>query len=66
MDRFLINIFGNIKVLLFLSKLHFESEKVSHWFLRYCQMKLVIFTQKCIFWAKNGQNHQFEGRISQE
>ena len=47
--QILINIFSNVKALPFLSKLHFESEKMSHWFLRYCQMKLVILTQKCIF-----------------
>ena len=47
--QILINLFGNVKVLPFLSKLYFESEKMSHWFLRYCQMKLVILTQKCIF-----------------
>ena len=46
--QILINLFGNVEVLHFLSKLHFESEKMSHWFLRYCQMKLVILTQKCI------------------
>ena len=47
--QILINLFGNVKVLPLLSKLYFESEKMSHWFLRYCQMKLVILTQKCIF-----------------
>jgi hypothetical protein len=61
-----INLFGNIKVLPFLSKPQFESRKKIHWFLRYCQIKLVILTQKCVFWAKNGQNHQFEAQIPQE
>ena len=64
--QILINIFGNFKVLPFLSKLHFESEKMSHWFLRYCQMKLVTLTQKCIFKAKNGQNGLFKVWIPQE
>jgi hypothetical protein len=59
--QILINLFNNIKVLSFLSKLHFESEK-----MRYCQMKLVIWTQTGIFWAKNGQNHQFELHVPQE
>jgi hypothetical protein len=64
--QILINLFGNIKVLPFLSKMHIESWKIIHWFLRYCQMKLVILTQKCVFWAENGQNHQFEVQIPQE
>ena len=47
--QILIILFGNIKVLPFLSKFHPESEKMGHWFLRYCQIKLAILTQKSIF-----------------
>ena len=61
-----INLFGNIKVLPFLSKLHFESWKVVHTFLRNSHFKQVILAIFSLKYAFLGQNDQFHVTISQK